>query len=256
MRAVKLLSCATAPSTSLLWRRHLGSKAADDVLIMQRATALTGAVREQFGLSQDHDPQQTAMAFLRAFQPSTQHLRSDTLAALNNLARGLLAPQFARRGDGSLVPVYTLSGRFPGGTFFENPNSDFGLELSLLLLEGERQNLGTKTRTDTLSMPFSDYLLYNFPGLNSGWGEVPDGLAFLDKVSRTPAFGSFNLAVPHAQDDAPGTLRVRVFPGYLPTLRLAAAGRHDPRPLGPSRHLARCAHRRRAQAAIPHGHNF
>ncbi|MEM1055375.1 MAG: hypothetical protein AAGI52_07600 [Bacteroidota bacterium] len=39
--------------------------------------------------------------------------------------RTLLHPAKARRGDGSLVPIYTLGGRSPGGSFFVTPKQLF-----------------------------------------------------------------------------------------------------------------------------------
>ena len=188
---------------------HTGSQAADDVLVMEQVTELTNRVLEQFGLDRTRDPQHASMAFLRAFQPSTQHLRSDTLRALNRSDRGLLAPQWARRGDGSLVPIYTLSGRSPGGGFLGDPNSPLSLELALLQLQGKRLGLGDKLVSDTLSMAVSDYLLYNFPGFREGWGSVPAGLEHLDRVSRAPLFGSFEL-----DTKTSGPLELESFPVY------------------------------------------
>ena len=189
---------------------HSGSQAADDVLVMEQVTELTNRVLEQFGLDRTRDPQHASMAFLRAFQPSTQHLRSDTLRELNRTDRGLLAPQWARRGDGTLVPVYTLSGRSPGGGFLGNPNSSLSLELALLQLKGKRLGLGDKLVSDTLSMAVSDYLLHNFPGFQEGWGQVPEGLEYLDRVSRTPLFGSFDLET----QTTSGPLELESFPVY------------------------------------------
>jgi pimeloyl-ACP methyl ester carboxylesterase len=162
---------------------HTGSLAADHALTIEKATALSEKLLEQFDLSRDDDPQRLAMGFLRAYQDSTQHLRTDTLAQLN-APGGLLEPHHARRTDGTLVPVYTLSGRSPAGGFFGNPNMDLEAELTLLDTQGQRIGIGSKLLNDSLNMIVSDYMMSNFPGLSRGWGETPPDLPFLDKVRR------------------------------------------------------------------------
>jgi pimeloyl-ACP methyl ester carboxylesterase len=166
---------------------HTGSRAADNALTIEKATALTDKVLARFELSKEEDPQRLAMGFLRAYQDSTQHLRTDTLAALNKKG-GLLEPHHARRTDGSLVPIYTLSGRSPAGGFFDNPNVDLGAELTLLDFDSHSLGLKSKLLTDNLNMIVSDYMMSNFPGLPHGWGEAKADLPFLDKVRRYTPF--------------------------------------------------------------------
>jgi pimeloyl-ACP methyl ester carboxylesterase len=162
---------------------HTGSRAADNALTIEKATAMSETLLGQFGLSREDDPQRLAMGFLRAYQDSTQHLRTDTLARLN-APGGLLEPHHARRTDGSLVPIYALSGRSPAGGFFENPNMDIEAELTLLDTHSQRMGLGSKLLNDNLNMIVSDYMMSNFPGLSKGWGEATNTLPFLDKVRR------------------------------------------------------------------------
>lgn len=166
---------------------HTGSLAADNALTIEKATALTDKVLARFELSKEEDPQRLAMGFLRAYQDSTQHLRTDTLAALNKRG-GLLEPHHARRTDGTLVPIYALSGRSPAGGFFDNPNVDLGAELTLLDFDSNRLGLKSKLLTDSLNMIVSDYMMSNFPGLPHGWGEAKTDLPFLDKVRRYTPF--------------------------------------------------------------------
>ncbi len=166
---------------------HTGSLAADNALTIEKATALTDKVLKRFELTREEDPQRLAMGFLRAYQDSTQHLRTDTLAALNKPG-GLLEPHHARRTDGTLLPIYTLSGRSPAGGFFANPNVDLEAELTLLDVDSNRLGLKSKLLTDALNMIVSDYMMSNFPGLSHGWGDVPPDLAFLDKVRRYTPF--------------------------------------------------------------------
>jgi pimeloyl-ACP methyl ester carboxylesterase len=166
---------------------HTGSLAADNALMIEKATALTDKVLARFELSKEEDPQRLAMGFLRAYQNSTQHLRTDTLAALNKKG-GLLEPHHARRTDGTLVPIYALSGRSPAGGFFNNPNVDLGAELALLDHESIGLGLESKLITDSLNMIVSDYMMSNFPGLPHGWGEAKADLPFLDKVRRYTPF--------------------------------------------------------------------
>jgi pimeloyl-ACP methyl ester carboxylesterase len=172
---------------------HTGSRAADNALTVEKVTALTDKVLKRFELNREEDPQRLAMGFLRAYQDSTQHLRTDTLAALNqpsDVGRqgGLLEPHHARRTDSTLVPIYTLSGRSPAGGFFDNPNVDLGAELTLLDYDSDRLGLKSKLLTDALNMIVSDYMMSNFPGLSQGWGDAPPDLAFLDKVRRYTPF--------------------------------------------------------------------
>jgi pimeloyl-ACP methyl ester carboxylesterase len=162
---------------------HTGSRAADNALTIEKVTALTDKVLKRFELSHEDDPQRLAMGFLRAYQDSTHHLRTETLAKLN-APGGLLEPRHARRTDGTLVPIYALSGRSPAGGFFENPNIDLEAELTLLDTESQRLGLNSKLLTDSLNMIVSDYMMSNFPGLSHGWGEAITDLPFLDKVRR------------------------------------------------------------------------
>jgi hypothetical protein len=166
---------------------HTGSLAADNALTIEKATALSEKILEQFGLSREEDPQRLAMGFLRAYQDSTQHLRTETLARLN-APGGLLEPHHARRPDQSLVPVYALSGRSPAGGFFDNPNVDLEAELTLLNTQSHRLGLNDKLLSDSLNMIVSDYMMSNFPGLSQGWGDVPATLPYLDKVRRYTPF--------------------------------------------------------------------
>jgi hypothetical protein len=166
---------------------HTGSLAADNALTIEKATALTDKVLERLELRREEDPQRLAMGFLRAYQDSTQHLRTDTLAKLN-APGGLLEPHHARRTDGTLVPIYTLSGRSPAGGFFSNPNIDLEAELTLLDVQSNRLGLKSKLLTDSLNMMVSDYMMSNFPGLSNGWGEAIPKLPFLDKVRRYSPF--------------------------------------------------------------------
>jgi hypothetical protein len=116
-----------------------------------------------------------------------QHLRTETLAALNKRG-GLLEPHHARRTDGTLVPIYALSGRSPAGGFFSNPNVDLEAELTLLDHESIALGVNSKLVMDSLNMMVSDYMMSNFPGLERGWGVTPPELPFLDKVRRYTPF--------------------------------------------------------------------
>jgi pimeloyl-ACP methyl ester carboxylesterase len=166
---------------------HTGSLAADNALTIEKATTLTDKVLARFELTREEDPQRLAMGFLRAYQDSTQHLRTDTLAALNKKG-GLLEPHHTRRTDGTLVPIYALSGRSPAGGFFSNPNVDLEAELTLLDHESIALGVNSKLVMDSLNMMVSDYMMSNFPGLERSWGVTPPELPFLDKVRRYTPF--------------------------------------------------------------------
>ncbi len=194
---------------------HLGSPAADNALLIESITAFSNAQLERWDITlsdRELDLHRALLGPLRPYQGSTQHLRRDVLTELNRPRLGLLAPEHARRSDGSLVPVYALSGRSPAGGALDNPNIDMEAELNLIGLEGQRLGIGNKFLGDTFSMIVTDYVLYNFPGLASGWGDVPPGLSALDKVTRYSLFET-----PVSVGETPVTFRLATFPTYYLT---------------------------------------
>lgn len=119
-------------------------------------------VHQELGKTSNHDLQTTVWSQLNA---------------------GVLAPQTARRTDGTLVPVYTLIGHSPGGDYFTDPLAadqypGGGIDAGDLLDPERRRDALT-----ALGLMFVDYLLHNVPGDGPhGWGSTND-VAF-DKVAR------------------------------------------------------------------------
>ena len=133
--------------------------------------------------------QETA-SYLRLDDPATQHLRSDVWEALNDPDDGLLAPHRARRGDGSLVPVYALASRAPGGRFFVDPLVSARIELELALWYAEQLGIDAEAYVRyTLQMLLADPTMYTLGVPTRGWGRVDDHPApaeVLDLVTRVP----------------------------------------------------------------------
>ncbi len=113
------------------------------------------------------------ISYMGGNKDSTRDLRQ-TFWAQQNQAQ--LAPQRARRPNGQLIPIYALSGRTPGGQFFDNPNESNGGITPPLLSRDEKEALG---------LVLFDKTLHALPGGPDGWGTPPPGSHDLDWVRRT-----------------------------------------------------------------------
>ncbi len=172
---------------------HEGSQAADRAMLIARVEHIVvdEMVRPNAFARRWLLPlvQETA-SYLRLDDPATQHLRRDVWAALNDPVDGLLAPHRARRGDGSLVPVYALASRSPGGRFFVDPLVSDRIELELALWYAERLGIDAEAYVRyTLQMMLADPSMYSLGVPARGWGSVEDHPApaeVLDLVTRVP----------------------------------------------------------------------
>jgi len=172
---------------------HEGSQAADRAMLLAQVERIVvdDMVRPNAFARRWLLPlvQETA-SYLRLDDPATQHLRSDVWAALNDPGDGLLAPHRARRGDGSLVPVYALASRAPGGRFFVDPLVSDRIELELALWHAEQLGIDPEAYVRyTLQMMLADPTMYSLGVPARGWGRVDDHPApaeVLDLVTRVP----------------------------------------------------------------------
>lgn len=137
-----------------------------------------------------------AMSFLNehidADLPATKHLETGFWRGMN---QGPLAPSRAQRTDGTLIPIYALTGRTPSGGFFDNPDDGwgFGTDYGLSFLpfkdrydrELERiaRVYGARIARDTRSLIFADYFLLH---LSQGYGPAEQGSS-LDRARRARA---------------------------------------------------------------------
>lgn len=172
---------------------HEGSQAADRGMLLRevRRLALDELVRPNAFVSRWVLPLvEETSPYLRIDDDATQHLRSDVWAALNDPAEGLLAPHRARRGDGSLVPVYALASRAPGGRFFVDPLVSERIELELALWYAAQLGIDAEAYVEyTLQMLLADPTMYGLGFPKRGWGDVtahPAANEVLDQVTRVP----------------------------------------------------------------------
>ncbi len=172
---------------------HEGSQAADRAMLLASAERIVidEMIRPNAFARRWLLPllQQTA-SYLRLEDPATEHLRTDVWAALNDPAEGLLAPHRMRRSDGSLVPVYALASRSPGGRFFVDPLVSDRIELELAWWYAEQLGLEPESYIQyTLQMLVADPTLHTLGLPERGWGSVdehPASAEVLDRVTRVP----------------------------------------------------------------------
>ena len=128
--------------------------------------------------------------YLRIDDAAAQHLRSDVWAVLNDPDDGLLAPHRTRRSDGSLVPVYALASRAPGGRFFADPLVSDRIELELALWYAHQLGIDAEAYVEyTLQMLLADPTMYGLGFPERGWGDAdehPAPTELLDQVTRVP----------------------------------------------------------------------
>ena len=172
---------------------HEGSQAADRAMLLARAEriAIDEMIRPNAFARRWLLPllRQTA-SYLRLEDPATEHLRTDVWTVLNDPVSGLLAPHRARRSDGTLVPVYALASRSPGGRFFVDPLVSDRIELELAWWYAEKLGLEPESYIQyTLQMLVADPTLYTLGLPERGWGSVdehPAPAEILDRVTRVP----------------------------------------------------------------------
>ncbi len=112
---------------------------------------------------------------------ANRDLRTDVWSQLN---AGVLAPHRARRGDGTLVPVYTLIGHSPGGDFFVNPLGGDQYPGGGIRLDHLGNEEGRRNAVRSLGLMLVDNLLHNAPGNGPrSWGSTTSGSEF-DQVAR------------------------------------------------------------------------
>ncbi len=153
---------------------HEGSPVADKVKsIAQKLKSdrppWLKSLSSAFGLGDLRQP-------LRAFGLDRDAVRDCSRSSLRSWNRGPLHPKLGARSDGSLVPVYAISGRSPGGGYFDNPN----------LVEINPVNLALKKEAfNALGLVLIDEALHRLPGRSSGWGSPGRGTHDLDYVEQT-----------------------------------------------------------------------
>ena len=172
---------------------HEGSQAADRAALLERVERIVvdELVRPNAFARRWLLPLvQETKTVLRLEDPATDHLRTDVWALLNDPTDGLLAAHRARRGDGSLVPVYALASRSPGGRFFVDPLVSDRIELELALWYAERLGIDPESYVEyTLQMLLADPTMHALGLPDRGWGRVADHPApaeVLDLVTRVP----------------------------------------------------------------------
>jgi hypothetical protein len=97
-------------------------------------------------------------------------------ALWRTLNQGPLAPENLARPDGSLIPLYALSGRTPGGPYFTSPT---------------RWPLGnfpitkmTKEDGQALGMMTVDWALHAIQQSKNTWAKIPEGAREMDTTAR------------------------------------------------------------------------
>lgn len=100
-------------------------------------------------------------------------LKTALWATLN---RGTLAPLKMTRSDGSLIPLYALSGRTPGGPYFTSPKQwplgDFPINK---MSTEDSQCLGTMV---------VDWALHAITQSKNAWAPIPTGARGMDTTAR------------------------------------------------------------------------
>lgn len=109
--------------------------------------------------------------FVGMDRDATRDLRTNVWRAWNT---GPLRPDRACRPDGSLVPIYVLCGRSPGGGLFDEPNR----------FEVHPGNMLARETQEAVGLVLLDWALHNVPGTVTGWGSSR-GLREFDRVQRT-----------------------------------------------------------------------
>ena len=126
------------------------------------------------------------LSYMGANKDSTKDLRRRFWSIQNTTT---LAPHLARRPNGQLIPIYVLSGRSPGGQYFNNPNLALG-GITLPDFQSQASYSGvplpiTRDELEAVFLVLYDYALMLVPGYNDGWGVPPVGSRDLDWVRRT-----------------------------------------------------------------------
>jgi hypothetical protein len=97
-------------------------------------------------------------------------------ALWRTLNRGALAPENLTRPDGSLIPLYALSGRTPGGPYFTSPKQwplgDFPITKM------------TKEDGQALGMMTVDWALHAIQQSKNTWARIPEGAREMDTTAR------------------------------------------------------------------------
>jgi len=112
--------------------------------------------------------------------PSTRNLTTASIERMNG-KDGPLQPHLARRTDGSLVPVYCLSGRDPSAGCLEDPlfrNVTIGGTTFPVYLGGTE-----KARSETSGLIVADQAFKLLPVGGNTWGTVEAG-SVLDRIQR------------------------------------------------------------------------
>lgn len=112
---------------------------------------------------------------------ANQDLRRDFWDQMND---GVLAPHLARRSDGSLIPIYTMIGHSPAGSYFVNPDSQWptgGITSSLASSADNRRKV-----VRSVGLMAIDYALHNVPTSTTAkhWGTLGTAPADFDIVAR------------------------------------------------------------------------
>jgi hypothetical protein len=172
---------------------HEGSAAADRAALMATvaATVRDELVRPHAFTRRWVTPLlDEGATLLRLEDPVTEHLRTDVWASLNHPETGMLAAHRARRGDGTMVPVYALAARSPGGHFFVDPLVSDRIELELAAWYAERLGLDPEVYVEfLLQMLLADPTIHALGTPDRGWGRASDHPApddALDRVTRVP----------------------------------------------------------------------
>ena len=131
---------------------------------------------------------------LSEFTPANDpDIRNLTSAFLDGMNAGRMSPERGRRNDGSLIPVYVLGARDPGGGKLSRPNL-------------RAVNLGSEPRRayETARLVVVDQVMKRAMPGGTGWGVPPPGSHDTDWVQRVSLNDLVSGAVDAAGESMPG----------------------------------------------------
>ena len=93
--------------------------------------------------------------------PALDHLRQDFCQQAN---AGIIAPHKMARADGTLIPVYSMGGRTPAGSFFNDPDE--------YPKGGMKFDDNMERDLKAVGLMMLDWALHNIPGSGNTWGSL------------------------------------------------------------------------------------
>jgi hypothetical protein len=105
----------------------------------------------------------------------------------NQLNTGALHPSRAHRGDGSMIPIYTLIGHTPAGKFFTDPTDEDQWPRGGMTGESASTEAKWRETLRSFYLCIVDYLAHNHPGQEPQryfWGRLASPGGRFDQVAR------------------------------------------------------------------------